>query len=217
MQHYVLNSLGNYTNITIAWGIGVLLGIIASQKISGAHINPAVTFALLVTKKIDRYSATIYMIAQMIGGALGALIVYLMYYEKFHLYDPTLVKTAKIFITYPLIKNTFMPGFIAEIIDAIVLMFGILMILEYEKKVNSQIIGAVLISLLIVAIGMSLGIMHGYALNPARDLAPRILITILGFKHTGLLHSTMWLAPFLGSMLGAPIGALLFKLLLTND
>ena len=108
-----------------------------------------------------------------------------------------------------------MPGFLAEIIATAILMFAILAIVDNftHEKVAAFIPFAV--SALIVGIGMSFGAMHGYAMNPARDLSPRLLTAILGFKNNGLTDgSWIWVAPVLGSIIGAPIGALLYDMLI---
>lgn len=201
--------LGGYVNITIGWGLGVFFGIILSNHISGAHLNPSITLALTLTKRFPLKKVTHYIIAQMVGGFIGAALCYYFYSAKFKIIDPHLTNSAAIFTTFPVVAN-FMPGFMAEIIATAILMFTILAIIDNFTLMESKWLIPFAVSLLIVAIGMSLGGMHGYAMNPARDLSPRILITLLGFANTGLINSCIWLAPVLGSLLGAPIGALLY-------
>ncbi|MBY0379634.1 MAG: aquaporin family protein [Burkholderiales bacterium] len=206
-----LFNLGGYTNITFGWGIGVLLGILVSNRITGAHLNPAITIALVVTKRFPLHKAPLFISAQMLGAFLGAAIVYIFYYAKFMAIDPSLSHSAGIFTTFPAIKGTFIPGFISEIIATAILMFAILAIIEHFTVDKASFLAPFAVSALIVAIGMCFGGMHGYAMNPARDFAPRLFVAIMGFKNNGLTDgSFIWVAPFFGSIIGAIIGAVLF-------
>ena len=206
----VLFKLGEYNNITIAWGLGVFLGILVSARISGAHLNPAVSLALAITKRFPAKKLPLYICAQMIGGFLGAALVYYFYSAKFAMVDPALANTAGIFSTFPAV-SAFMPSFMAEFIATAILMFGILSIVEHFTFDKAQWLSPFAIGALIVAIGMSFGGMHGYAMNPARDFSPRLFTAIMGFKHNGLTDGSMiWLVPVLGPLLGGPIGALLY-------
>jgi glycerol uptake facilitator protein len=211
-----LFDLGGYTNITFGWGFGVFLGIMVSNRISGAHLNPAITIALVLTQRFHVGKAPHYITGQMLGGFIGAAIVYYFYQAKFAIVDPGLANSAGIFTTFPAVPG-FIPGFMAEIIATAILMFGILAIVENFLNDKAGWIAPFAVAALIVAIGMSFGGMHGYAMNPARDLSPRIFIAILGFANNGLTNgSCIWLAPVLGSMIGAPIGAILFDITLGN-
>jgi len=210
---FVLFNLGGYTNITFGWGLGVFLGILISNRISGAHLNPAVTLALVTTKRFPAHKAPLFIIAQMLGGFIGAAIVYFFYQAKFHQFDPNLDHTAGIFSTFPAITNTFMPGFMAEIIASTLLMFAILAIVENFANDKAGFLAPFAVAALIVGIGMSFGAMHGYAMNPARDFSPRLFTAIMGFKNNGLTDgSWIWTAPVFGSLLGAPLGAVLYDL-----
>lgn len=212
-----LFDLGGYTNITFGWGIGVFLGILVSSRISGAHLNPAVTLALVLTKRCSANKLPLYISAQMIGGFIGALIVYTFYYAKFMKVDPNLLHSAGIFATFPAIKTSFMPGFLAEIIATAILMFGIFAIGDHFAHEKSGYLASFAVAALIVGIGMSFGAMHGYAMNPARDFSPRLLTAILGFKNNGLTDgSLIWAAPVFGSLIGAPLGAFIYDLTLSH-
>lgn len=209
-----LFNLGGYTNISIAWGLGVFFGIIASSKISGAHLNPAVTLSLLFSKRFPLKKAPFYILAQMLGGFVGAAIVYYFYQAKFALMDPTLNHSAGIFSTFPAVAG-FMPSLMSEVIATAILMFGILSIVDHFMNDNAGFLAPFAISALIVGIGMSFGGMHGYAMNPARDFSPRLLTAILGFKHNGLTDgSNIWIVPVLGPILGGPIGTFLYDITL---
>lgn len=212
-----LYNLGGYTNITFGWGLGVFLGILVSNRITGAHLNPAITIALAVTKRFSAKKVPLYIAAQMIGGFLGAAIVYGFYYAKFMQVDPTLSHSAGIFTTFPAITNSFMPGFIAEIIATFVLVFAILSIVEHFTLDKAGFLAPFAVSALIVAIGMSFGGMHGYAMNPARDFSPRLFTYLMGFANTGLGGgSFIWVAPVFGSIIGATLGAITFDKTLGN-
>jgi glycerol uptake facilitator protein len=205
-----LFNLGGYTDITIAWGIGVFLGILVSARISGAHLNPAVSLALVITKRFPAKKLPLYISAQMIGGFLGAALVYYFYSAKFAIVDPNLSTSASIFSTFPAL-SAFMPSFMAEFIATALLMFGILSIIDHFTFDKAAWLSPFAIGALIVAIGMSFGGMHGYAMNPARDFSPRLFTAIMGFKNNGLTDGSMiWVVPVLGPLLGGPIGALLY-------
>lgn len=207
----VLFNLGGYTNIAFGWGAAVFLGILVSNRISGAHLNPAVTLALVTVRRFPAAKIPHYMIGQMLGGFIGAALVYYFYRAKFMLVDPTLSHTAGIFATFPAVPQ-FLPGLMAEVIATAILLFGILAIIDHFSNEKTGFLAPFAIATLIVAIGMSLGGMHGYAMNPARDLSPRIFTALMGFQNNGLTSgSTIWLAPVLGSMLGGPLGALLYQ------
>lgn len=214
---FTLFNLGGYTNITFGWGLGVFLGILVSNRITGAHLNPAVTLALVVTKRFPLHKAPLFICAQMLGGFLGAATVYFFYLAKFQQFDPNLEHTAGIFSTFPAITTSFMPGFMAEIIATAILMFAILAIVENFVNDKAGFLAPFAVSALIVGIGMSFGAMHGYAMNPARDFSPRLFTALIGFKNNGLTDgSFIWATPVFGSLIGAPLGAILFDLTLAK-
>lgn len=202
---------GGYANITFAWGIGVFLGIIISSKISGAHLNPAITIALVVTKRHPLSKMFHYILAQLLGCFTGASIVYFFYRAKIFLVDPTLSNSSNIFTTFPAIPQ-FMPSFMAEFIATFILVFAILAIVEHFSKSSVEWLSPFAIGILIIAIGMSFGGMHGYAMNPARDFMPRLLITLLGFKNNGLIDSKIWMIPVIAPILGAICGAIIYDI-----
>lgn len=207
-----LFNLGGYINITFAWGIGVFLGILVSNRISGAHLNPAVTISLVITKRFPKNKMLYFIIAQMIGAFLGAALVYYFYQAKFLISDPSLSHSANIFSTFPAI-DSFTPSLISEIIATAILLFGILAIVDHFIFDKAGWMAPFAVAILIVGIGMSFGGMHGYAMNPARDFSPRLLTAILGFNNNGLTDgSHIWLVPILGPLIGGPIGAILYDL-----
>jgi glycerol uptake facilitator protein len=208
-----LFNLGGYTNITFGWGLGVFLGIIVSNRISGAHLNPAITIALIVTKRFPIRKAPHYICGQMLGGFIGAALVYYFYQAKFAIIDPTLSSSAGIFSTFPAV-SAFMPSLMAEVIATAILMFGILAIVEHFTLDKAGFLSPFAVSSLVVAIGMSFGGMHGYAMNPARDFSPRLFTAIMGFANNGLTDgSYIWIVPVIGPIFGAILGAVLYNIL----
>lgn len=206
---HVLFNLADFTTITLAWGAGVFLGILVSNRISGAHLNPAVTIALALSKRFPANKIWHYIAAQMLGAFVGAAIVYYFYAAKIALVDPSLANSASIFTTFSAVPQ-FMPGFMAEVIATAILLFGILASVEHFNNEEAGWLAPFAVGGLIVAIGMSFGGMHGYAMNPARDLSPRIFITLMHFQHTGF-NSNDWIGPVLGSVIGGALGALLYN------
>lgn len=205
-----LFNLGGYTNITFSWGFGVFLGILVSGRISGAHLNPAVTLALVITKRFSLKKAPLYMLAQMIGGFVGAALVYYFYQAKFAAVDPELKQYAGIFSTFPAVSS-YMPGFMSEIIATAILMFGILSIVEHFTFDKAGFLAPFAVGALIVAIGMSFGGMHGYAMNPARDFSPRLFTALVGFANNGLTDgSGIWTVGVFAPLIGGPLGAIIY-------
>ncbi len=203
---------GGYTNITLGWGLAVTLGIYASLY-SGAHINPAVTIGLASTGRFPWNKVLPFILAQVAGAFIGALIVYVNYYVPIHNVDPTLSNTAGIFTTFPKIEGTLLPGFIDQIIGTALLVFLVLAIGDGLAKANASYLGPILVGALVVAIGMSFGALHGYAINPARDFGPRLFVTLAGFKNNGLTDgSLIFLVPIVGPIIGGVLGAVLYDM-----
>ena len=206
----ILFNLDGYTNIVFASGIGVFLGILISNRMSGAHLNPAITLALVMTKRFPARKMFHYIVAQMLGGFVGAALVYYYFKTELVVVDPLLTHTANIFTVFPALPQ-FMPAFMSEIIATAILLFGILAIVEHFNSEKAGWLAPFAIGGLIVGIGMSFGGMDGYAMNVARDFSPRVFTALMGFQHNGLTDgSYVWLMVF-GSLIGGPIGALLYN------
>jgi glycerol uptake facilitator protein len=200
---------GGYTNVTFAWGLAVVMGIYVSGTVSGAHLNPAVTVALAATGRFPWSKVGHYLLGQMLGAFLGAALVFAVYHPQWMLHDPGLEKTARVFATFPAVPG-FWPGFIDQVVGT-ALLLGL--ILAIGDKLNNPL-GApyapLSVGLLVVAIGMSFGGMHGYAINPARDLGPRLFTVLAGFKNNGLIGSTVWIVPVVGPLVGGLLGAFVY-------
>ena len=197
-----------WDTITFGWGLGVLFGVLASLR-SGAHINPAVSLALAVTGRFPWKKVLPYALAQTAGGFAGAALVFIDFHAKWTLFDPQLVKTAGIFCTFPAVPG-FMPGFIDQIIGTATLLFGVLAIGDFAAKNKNGWIGPVAVAMLVMAIGMSLGAMNGYAINPARDFGPRFFALVAGFTQPNLMDVSIVLVPIIGPLIGGPLGALIY-------
>ncbi|MDY5352687.1 MAG: MIP/aquaporin family protein [Bacteroides pyogenes] len=184
--------------ITIAWGLAVFVGAYISAPYSGAHLNPAVTIGLAMAG-VFKGNVIGYIIAQLLGGFVGACLVYVFYKPHFDVEENKDNKLA-VFCTAPAIR-TYFYNFICELIGTFMLVFGILTV------AGAAIAGPYPVALLIVVIGMSLGGTTGYAINPARDLPPRIAHAILPVKNK---RDSDWgyswipvIAPIVGGALAA--------------
>ncbi len=200
-------TLGNKSGwvvIAFGWGFAVFVAAFISAPYSGAHLNPAVTLGLAITGSF-KGSILGYIAAQMLGAMLGAAIVFLMYRPHFDEEENPDLKLG-VFCTGPAIKNRF-SNFFSEFVGTFILVFGIL------YAAGAEIAGPLPVSLLIVAIGMSLGGTTGYAINPARDLGPRVahaLLPIKGKRDSNWRYA--WL-PVVAPLCGSAAAAGLFLLL----
>jgi glycerol uptake facilitator protein len=197
---------GGYTNITLAWGLAVTMGIYTAGKISGAHLNPAVTVALATFRGFPWRKVVPYTLAQVAGAFCAAGIVFWNYLPAFRAQDPLLDHTAGIFTTFPAFPQIPSAGFLDQVIGTGLLLFMIFAISD-ERNQPVGNLGPILVGLVVVVIGMSFGGLHGYAINPARDFGPRLFTVAAGFKNNGLTDGgrVFWVpivAPILGGIIG---------------
>jgi len=197
---------GGYTNITLAWGLAVTMGIYTAGKISGAHLNPAVTVALATFRGFAWRKVVPYVFAQVAGAFCAAAIVFWNYLPAFHEKDPLLDHTAGVFTTFPAYPQIPSAGFLDQVIGTALLLFLIFAISD-ERNLPVGNLGPILVGLVVVVIGMAFGGMHGYAINPARDFGPRLFTVVAGFKNNGLTDGgyIFWVpvvAPILGGIIG---------------
>lgn len=199
--------------ITTAWGLAVFVGVTVAGPISGAHLNPAVTIGLAIAGKFAWANVGSYILAQMLGAILGAFLVWLMYYDHFQkTNDPGFVLA--VFCTGPAVRN-YLSNIISEIIGAFVLIFVVFYITGAEitpskTPIGLGSVGAIPVAFLVWVIGLSLGGTTGYAINPARDLGPRIMHAILPIKSKGTSDWPYAWIPILGPIIGAAAAALLY-------
>jgi glycerol uptake facilitator protein len=200
---------GGYTNITLGWGLAVLMGICVAGRVSGAHLNPAVTLALAVFRAFPWPKVIPYMLAQVAGAFAGAGLVFINYLPAFRAIDPGLTRTADVFTTFPTFPEAWEFGLLDQVIGTALLVGLIFAITDPVNEPVTPSLHPIMIGLVVVAIGVSWGGMHGYAINPARDLGPRLLTAAVGFKNTGF-GDHVWLIPIAGPLLGGLLGALTY-------
>ncbi|MGH7522498.1 MAG: MIP/aquaporin family protein [Gemmatimonadales bacterium] len=199
--------------ITAGWAFGVTVAVYAVGTFSGAHLNPAVTIGLASIGKFAWASAPGYIAAQMLGAFLGATIVWLAYLPHWAVTENQGSKLA-VFCTGPAIRNP-LSNLITEIIGTAVLVLGVLAILT-PKNLNPDYgwnvgLGPALVGVIVWAIGLSLGGPTGYAINPARDLGPRIAHALLPIAGKGNSDWNYAWIPVAGPIIGGVIAALLYK------
>ncbi|MDP8982145.1 MAG: aquaporin family protein [Acidobacteriota bacterium] len=203
---------GGYTNITLGWGLGVTMGIYVAGKISGAHLNPAVTITLAAFRGFPWVKVIPYCIAQTAGAFVAAALVFWNYHPAFLKADPGLDHTAGVFTTFPAFAEMPSAGFLDQAIGTALLLMLIFAITD-ERNQPVANLAPILIGLVVVAIGMSFGAMHGYAINPARDFGPRLWTVVAGFKNNGLTDgSAVWWIPIAGPIVGGLVGGLVYDL-----
>ncbi len=193
--------------ITLGWGMAVMVGIYGAF-FSGAHLNPAVTLGLWIHGSINGSQAWKYFVGEMIGAMIGAFLVFLTYYLHWRDTEDPGLKLA-VFSTGPAIRN-YAWNLITEIIGTFVLVFGVLMITAPWITGLTPALAPLIIGLLVLAIGLSLGGPTGYAINPARDLGPRIMHAILPIPGKGGSDWAYSWVPVLGPLIGGAIAAIFF-------
>ncbi len=203
------NENAGWIVITFGWALAVTFGVYAAGKVSGAHLNPAVTLALAATDQFEWSNVPLYVCAQMLGAMLGAGLVYLHYWPHWARTEDPGAKLA-VFCTAPAIRHT-TSNVLGEFIGTFVLLFGLsaLGANEFAEGVNPLAVGA-----LVMAIGLSLGGTTGYAINPARDLAPRIVHALLPIPGKGGSDWNYAWIPVLAPILGGICGAAAYQMLL---
>lgn len=198
--------------ITIAWGLAVMCGVFIAGPFSGAHLNPAVSIGLAAAGKFPWGSVMPYVIAQLLGAYLGGLVVYWFYKDHFDATDGAEAKLG-VFATIPAIKN-YWRNFFSELIGTFVLIIVILFLAENENQAEVGLgsIGALPVAFLVIVIGMSLGGTTGYAINPARDLGPRLAHASLPIKGKGSSQWSYSWVPILGPICGACLAVAVYYL-----
>jgi glycerol uptake facilitator protein len=216
----VAGGIGDHDSIAWAWGLGVTLGVYVAARISGAHLNPAVTLALAVFKGFEWRRVLPYTAAQTLGAFVAALIVRWNYTEVLGAFDPGhTIKSQGVFSTLP--GNGSLPvdmwgGFRDQIIGTAILLFVILALTDLRQNTPAANLAPVVIGLLVVGIGMAWGTNAGYAINPARDFGPRLasFLTGYGTAFRDQNNDLYFWVPIVGPLLGGLGGAGLYQLLI---
>lgn len=196
-----------WLTIVIGWGLAVTLAIYAVGKISGAHLNPAVTIAFAMKGDFPWSDVAGYVTAQLLGAVVGAFIVWLHFLPHWKRTEDQATKLG-VFCTAPAVRNTF-SNVVSEILATAVLVLGLLFIgaNDFTQGLNPLVVG-----LLIISIGLSLGGTTGFAINPARDLGPRIAHAILPIFGKGSSDWAYAWIPVIGPIIGGIVGVLVYQL-----
>ena len=211
-----------YWGVCIAWGLAVTIAIYTTASISGCHANPAVTLALACFRKFSWSKVVPYCAAQVIGGFLGAGIVYALFSPVIDLFNTTHHLTraaggaAGVFFTHPGLAVTPMHALQDQIILTAFLVFGIFAITEqYNEMAPGANSGALIIGFLVATIGASMGYLEAWAINPARDLGPRLFCFVAGWGSSALPSpDNYWWIPIIGPLLGGVVGGGAYQLLI---
>jgi glycerol uptake facilitator protein len=199
--------------IAAGWGFAVAIGVYIAGWASGAHLNPAVTVGLAAIGELELGKLPVYFAGQFLGGFLGAVLVWLSYLPHWAPTDDATAKRA-VFCTVPAIRHT--PGnLVCEIIGTAVLLVGVLGILNVNNNLASGI-GPYAVGILVFGIGLSLGGPTGYAINPARDLAPRLAHALLPIPGKGDSDWSYAWIPVVGPIIGGVLGAVIYSVLFSG-
>lgn len=203
---------GGWIVITTAWALAVFVGVVIAAPFSGAHLNPAVTVGLAIAHKFAWAKVPLFVAAQLTGAMAGQLLVWLFYKDHYAITEDKGLKRAT-FCTSPAIKNT-TSNLISEIIGTFVLIFVIFYFTDAHIGKSTPIglgsLGAIPVAFLVWVIGLSLGGTTGYAINPVRDLGPRIMHAILPVSNKGSSEWGYSWIPVVGPLIGAALAALCF-------
>jgi glycerol uptake facilitator protein len=198
---------GGFLLVNVGWALGVYCGVLTAYK-SGAHLNPAVTLGLVAAgdPAAKAHLAT-YLVAQLLGAMIGALLCWLSYKDHFDA-EPDPTSKLAVFSTIPAIRNPCM-NLVTEIIGTFVLVFVVLAFGRHGDARGLAALGALPVALLVLGIGASLGGPTGYAINPARDLGPRLMHAILPIQGKGSSDWGYAWVPIVGPILGGVLAGLL--------
>lgn len=195
--------------ITIAWGLAVLIPACIFGKLSGASFNPALSIALAFKGDVAYKDLPVYIIAQLCGAFVGAILVYILFKDHYDATSDRPLDVRGTFCTSPSIPNTFR-NLLSEIIGTFVLVFALLGFSQVDDAGTAGV-DKLFVYALIVSIGMSLGGLTGYAINPARDLGPRIAYAILPFQNKEEANWSYSWIPVVGPIIGGIIAVLLYN------
>lgn len=212
---------GSYLAINLGWGLAVMLGVYVAGGVSGAHLNPAVTVALAVSRGFPWAKVGPFIAAQMIGAFAAAAVVFLTYREAFTAFDGGTrqvlgdLGTAGIFSTYPQAFLSTGGGFVDQVVGTALLMATILALTDQRNNATPAWLTPIVVGGIVTAIGVAFGFNAGYAINPARDLGPR-LFTAVGGWGSGVFAAAdgWWWVPVVAPCVGAVAGAFMYDALI---
>ncbi|XP_026205059.1 aquaporin-7 isoform X1 [Anabas testudineus] len=209
-------AFGQYLSINLGFALGVAMGVHVGGKVSGAHMNAAVSFTMCTYGRLAWKMLPVYVFAQLLGSFLAAGTIYAVYYEAIHDYcggnlTVTGVKaTAGIFATYPAPYLSLLAGFFDQVCGTAMLLLCLMALSDQRNKPAAAGSEPLAVGLLVLLIGISLGSNSGYAINPTRDIAPRVFTAIAGWGADVFRSGNGWwwvplVAPPIGGVLGAGI------------
>ena len=217
------NANGSYLAINLGWGLAVMLGIYASAGVSGAHLNPAVTIVLAARRGFPWAKVGPYIVAQLVGAFVASAVVYLTYADAFNAFDGGVRQidgpqgTAGIFATYPQAYLSLGGGFVDQVVGTALLVIAVLAVTDQKNTAPPRWVAPMLVGAIVVAIGVAFGFNAGYAINPARDLGPRLFTAVAGWG-TGVFSAAggWWWVPVAAPVVGAMLGAVVYDLLIVR-
>jgi glycerol uptake facilitator protein len=213
------NTFGNFTTVNFAWGFGVVMGVYVAGGVSGAHLNPAVSVGLALRRGFPWGKVAPYIVAQVLGAFIAALLIRWNFYEWFNQVDPgKTYATQGVFSTGPGPGMSVLGGLRSEIIGTALLLMLILAITDARNTAPGANLAPWIIGIAVVVIGMSLGATSGYAINPARDFGPRLASWVTGWStamNTSNGDFYAWV-PIIGPFIGGAIGVYLYDLFVGN-
>jgi MIP family channel proteins len=215
---------GTYLSINLGWGLAVAMGVYVAGGVSGAHLNPAVTLTLAVRRGFPWAKVLPYSLAQLAGAFTGAVVTFITYREALDHFDGGVRQvvgpqaTAGIFATYPqAFLSTFPGGLIDQIVGTALLLLVILAISDAKNLAPDPKFAPVVVGSLVILIGMTFGYNSGYAINPARDLGPRIFTAFAGWGGDVFRAANgWWWVPIVGPLMGGVLGGFVYDVFVTN-
>lgn len=214
---------GSYLGINIGWALGVMLGVYVAAGVSGGHLNPAVTVALAVHRGFPWSKVAPYALAQTAGAFAASALVFATYREAFTAFDggarmvEGATATAGIFATYPQPYLSLAGGFVDQVAGTLLLMVGVLAVTDQKNAAPPAYLVAPLVAGLVLAIGVAFGFNAGYAINPARDLGPRLFTAVAGWgPGVFTAGNGWWWVPIAGPIVGAILGTWIYDALIAR-
>jgi MIP family channel proteins len=215
---------GDYLSINMGWGLGVMLGAYAAAGISGAHLNPAITLALAVHRRFPWSKLAPYCLAQMIGAFAAAAVVYATYLEALGDFDGGVRQvlgpqgTAGIWATYPQPYLSLWGGLVDQIVGTALLVICVFALTDTRNAAPVADLTPAMVGAVVLAIGIAFGHNAGYAINPARDLGPRLFTFLAGWgSEVFRAANGWWWVPIVGPLIGGVLGGWIYDGLITRQ
>jgi len=215
---------GQYLSVNLAWGLGVTMGAYVAAGVSGAHLNPALTLAVALKRGFPWRKVLPYVAAQFAGAFAASAVVFVTYREALDAFDGGVrqvsgaLGTAGIWATYPQpYLSTFPGGFIDQVVGTALLVIVISALTDTRNSAPESKLGPLVVGLLVVVIGMAYGVNAGYAINPARDLGPRLFTALAGWGNGVFTAGNhWWWVPVVAPCVGAVVGVYAYDLCIGN-